>query len=188
MRTIRPAITATTLVLVGLLFVGAGPATEPATPDSITSEMHVQEFPACTYLYASQETTIAQMGPVIAEIMTRLGEAIQEGQVRVVGAPIFVYKGATGDMNKPFQLDIGFPVAEGTQGNDDLKVRTLDKYRCATVIYSGPVAQIGQAYQKVFTDLMEAGLKPSGDSREMHFYWESAESPNNVVLIQIGVQ
>jgi hypothetical protein len=33
-----------------------------------------------------------------------------------------------------------------------------------------------------------AGLKPSGDMREMYLYWEGPESANNVIQVQMEVK
>jgi predicted transcriptional regulator YdeE len=165
------------------------PPNDPADmPEFVITDLRVQDFPAVTYLYAQQETTIAEIGQAIPPMMQKLEEAIDSGEVKVQGAPIFVYDGATGEMNKPFQLLIGFPVREGTKAQGDLQVKQLEPYHCATAIYSGPMQHVGMAYQKVFTDIFAAGLKPVGGSREMHMYFESPESPNNIFQIQVAVQ
>jgi effector-binding domain-containing protein len=167
---------------------GAAPAQAGDFPDFVISEMRVQEFPERTYLYVQHETTLAEIGPVVQQSFEQLMEPIMSGEVQVLGAPIFVYKGATGEMNKPFELQIGWPVADNTKEVGDLKVRKLEKYRCATVLYSGSMQNIAQAYMKIMPELMQAGLQPSGDSREMHLYHETPDSPNNIVLIMVGVK
>jgi effector-binding domain-containing protein len=194
------ALVLVTLVLVSATYLAAQPATQPAKaneppgaaadlPEFVISDLRVQDFPAVTYLYTEQETTIAELGQVIPAMMAKLGEVIEGGSVQIRGAPIFVYDGATGEMNKPFKFQVGFPVAEGTKVDAaDLQVRQLEPYHCATVLYSGSMANVGQAYQKVFTDIMAAGLKPKGGSREMHMYFENPESPNNIMQIQVAVE
>ena len=165
------------------------PPNDPADlPEFVITELRVQDFPAVTYLYAQQEATIGELGQIIPTLLQKLEEAIDGGEVKVTAAPLFIYEGATGEMNKPFQLLVGFPVAAGTKPQGDLQVKQLEPYHCATVIYSGSMQNVGQAYQKVFTDLFAAGLKPSGGSREMHMYFESPESPNNIFQIQVAVQ
>ncbi|MGH7176817.1 MAG: hypothetical protein ACREJC_05495 [Tepidisphaeraceae bacterium] len=169
-------------------------AAEPAKPDPgprdgfVVSKMRVQEFKGTSYFFTTTQTTIAQMSPVVTKMMQDLGAAVGEHSVHVMGAPVFVYKGATGEMDKPFTLEVGFPVDSATKPVGEFKVRELEPMRCATVLFSGPMAQIGQAYQQVFPELFAAGLQPSGESREMHVYWEGLESPNNMVLIQIGLK
>ena len=165
------------------------PPNDPADmPEFVMTELRVQDFPAVTYLYTQQETTIGELGQVIPGMLQKLEEAIDGGEVKVTAAPLFIYEGTTGDMSKPFQLLVGFPVREGTKAPDGLQVKQLEPYHCATAIYSGAMEHVGQAYQKVFTDIFAAGLKPVGGSREMHMYFESPESPNNIFQIQVGVQ
>ena len=63
-------------------------------------------------------------------------------------------------------------------------VRQLEPIRCASALFSGPIAQIGVAYSQIFPSIIQQGLTPSDEVREMHLYWEGAESRNNVVMIQ----
>lgn len=156
--------------------------------DFVVSEMRVQAFPAVTYLYTQHQTTLAEIGDVVRAAMEQMGEAIAEGKVPVAGPPLFIYTGATAEMDKPFDLQIGFPVHEGAAAEGDMKLRDLPAFRCATAVFSGSMAHIGQAYQQLFAQIGEAGLVPTGETREMHLYFESPESPNNVVLIQAGVK
>ena len=202
MRLLNRLAVLVVFALAAVTHVAAQPATQPAKPanepppgaaadlpEFVISELRVQDFPAVTYLYTQQETTIAGLGQVIPGMLEKLMEAIEGGGVQMRGAPLFIYDGATGEMDKPFKLQVGFPVAEGTKVDAaDLEVRQLEPFHCATVLYSGSMANVGQAYQKVFTDLFAAGLKPAGGSREMHMYFESPESPNNVMQIQVGVE
>ena len=36
--------------------------------------------------------------------------------------------------------------------------------------------------------IREAGLEPNGEEREFTTYWEGFDSPNNIILIQVGVK
>jgi effector-binding domain-containing protein len=163
------------------------PAQPGADDDFVISRMRIQDFPAVTYFYYPTETTIAQLATVIPPIMEQMGKLIEEQKVKPQAAPVFVHKGATQDHSKPFHMEIGIPAAEGAQGHEEWKVRQLEAFHCATVIFSGPVARIGQAYQELFTQVFAAGLQPTGETREMHLHWEGPESPNNVSIIMVGV-
>ncbi|MGF7473518.1 hypothetical protein WFJ45_22205, partial [Salmonella enterica subsp. enterica serovar Minnesota] len=74
--------------------------------------------------------------------MEQLWNDVQQNQVQIVGSPVFVYNGATGEMDKPFELQVGFPVAGDTKPIGEAKVRELEKYRCATVLFSGAMNDI----------------------------------------------
>jgi len=164
----------------------AAPAA-PGNEEPIVTKMRVQDYKAETYFYIQTETTINQLSAVVPETLPKLFAAIKENSVDISGPMIFVYHGATQDRDKPFQLEIGFAVAPGSKEAGDFKVRELAAFHCASVIYSGPIAQVGLAYQGLFTELFGAGLQPTGETREMYLYWEAPESPNNVEVILAGV-
>ena len=188
-----------TLMILALVAGGVAAQHQPATPSTqpagvadpgelIVTKLRVQDLPAITYFYIPTETTLERIGETVQEIMPKMLSTIQENRVNITGPGEFVYHGVTQDPTKPFQLEIGFPVAEGTKEAGDCKVRKLEAFHCASVIYSGPVAQVGQAYQQLFTELFAAGMQPTGETREMYLYWESPESANNIELIMAGVQ
>ncbi|MBC8107831.1 MAG: GyrI-like domain-containing protein [Anaerolineae bacterium] len=165
----------------------AAAAVAPANDEPIVTKMRVQDYKETPYFYSSTETTLNQIGQVVPETLPKLFAAIKENNVEVTGPMIFVYHGATQDRDKPFKLEIGFTVAPGAKEAGDFKVRDLEPFHCASVIYSGPITQVGVAYQGLFTELFGAGLQPTGETREMYLYWESPESPNNVQVIMAGV-
>jgi effector-binding domain-containing protein len=178
----------------------ADPASQPAKPaqpaqpaqqqdqEPVITKMRIQDFPAVHYFYASTETNLTQISATVQETMPKVLTALKENSVAPVGPSIFVYHGVTQDPNKPFTLEIGFPVADTAKDAGDMKVRQLEAFHCASVIYSGPISQVTQAYQQVFTEIFAAGLQPTGETREMYLYWDGPESPNNVELILVGVQ
>ena len=178
--------------------VSAAPSTAPAAPaapvappddnDMLISKMRLQDIKGCTYFFAATETTIPQLHTVIPSTMESLETATKEHQIEISGAPLLIYHGITQDMAKPFELEIGFPVKEGSKAAGDFKVREVPTFHCATVIYSGPVQRVGEAYQQLFMELMQAGMQPTGETREMYLYWEAPESPNNIELIMAGVK
>jgi effector-binding domain-containing protein len=164
----------------------ARPATQPA--ECLVGEMHIQRIPAINYFYGSAETTFAQLPETTGRIMPDIIKSQEEGKVRSVGPDLFVYRGLTGDMGKPFTLEMGFPVAEDAKAFGNFRIRKLDPVRCATILYTGPTARISKAYEKLMPAIFAAGLKPTGESREFYLYWENPDSLNNVVQIQVGIE
>jgi effector-binding domain-containing protein len=67
-------------------------------------------------------------------------------------------------------------------------VRMAPEFRAATVIYTGPPAGVGEVYQKLIPAVKQMGLELTGEDREFTFYWDGVESPNNIILIQVGVK
>ena len=187
------------IALIGLMCLvhvarGAEPATKPAAkdaggqPEFVVTDVRVLQPKARQYLYAETTTSYAEMKPVVDKMVDNLHQVMADGHIRPAGSVILVYKGAMKDMNRPFQLQVGIPVPDDTKDVGDFRVRTLGSSRMATVVYSGPIANIGSAYEQAFQQLLMAGLQPTGENREQYLLWEGGESPNNVVLIQIGVK
>ena len=191
---LRQRLGVVTLALVSLVLPGLAPAAEEpkkapeAKPEFVIGEMRVQRLPGRTYLYSERETTLAKIGQAFAEVVPAIVKVAEEGRARITGPLVSVCLGATGEPETPFKLSIGFFVADDTKPVGDFKVRKLADFRCATVLFSGPAAKTGEAYKKLFESLTAAGHTPTGETREYSLYWESAESPNNVMLIQAGIQ
>ncbi len=162
---------------------------EPPKPaEFIIGEMHVQTIPAQDFIYGSAETTFEKMGEVINKYIPLLVEGIKDGKIIQKSSAMFIYKGLIDDMSKPFTLEIGWCVTEKTKELGELKVRKAAEFKCATILYTGSLSNIGKAYEKVIPAAKAAGYTTTGESREMYLYFEEPESVNNVVQIQIGVK
>ena len=162
----------------------AAPATRPA--DFLVGPVHYQTLRPTNYLYTSTETTLNKIQDAIEEAMPNLLKGFK--QVQITGPMIMVYHNATPDPEKPFKLDVGFPIMPPDQEPAGLKVRELPQLKCATIIYTGPIDQIGKAYEKIMPAVFQAGHKTTGEIREVYMYWEDPNSPNNVVQIQVGIK
>ena len=53
---------------------------------------------------------------------------------------------------------------------------------------SGPLSKVPEAYNKLMGALPPMNLKPTTTVREYYLYWETPESPNNIVQIQVGIE
>jgi effector-binding domain-containing protein len=169
---------------------GAAAGAPAAEAAPLIGEMRVRTMGAATFAYIEVETTSDRLGDAIGEALPKLDEASDSGKAKIAG-PFGLYypKGAHVQPDKQLPVQIGHIVREGsTGGGGDVKIRKTEPFKCATAVYTGPVAEIGQSYQKLFPAISAAGLKPSGEEREFTLYFESVESPNNVLLIQVGVK
>jgi effector-binding domain-containing protein len=117
-----------------------------------------------------------------------LEAASKQGKVHYTGAALFVYHGVTQDFAKPFTLDIGYLAADDAKAAGEFKVRKLDEFRCATVLYTGPVTSIHAAYGKLMPALGKAGHKPTTENREYYMYYETPDSPNDVTMVAVGIE
>jgi predicted transcriptional regulator YdeE len=167
------------------------PATKPAAGapgDSMVGEMRVETLKGVTYLHMDTQVTLMTIGPTVEPAVTKLLKMLSDAHIAPAGPLMFVYHNATANPNKKFTLEIGFPVKEDVEAPAGLTKTKAEPFKCATMLYSGPVAKMGAADQQLYTDLFGEGLTPTGVMRDYYLYFEDKESANNVVLIQVGVQ
>jgi effector-binding domain-containing protein len=157
---------------------GAGVDTEPSI-----GQMRVRKLPGFTYLYASREVTIGQIGPAAHAELPKLLSAMKAKGIFPTGPAVLTYHGATGDPNQKFQMDVGIQVAEGTDAPAGYQVKKVQPALSATVLYGGAVSGLKKAYGELFGNLPSRDLIPTGETREYYMSWDSADSPNNVLLL-----
>ncbi|HEY2585981.1 MAG TPA: GyrI-like domain-containing protein [Tepidisphaeraceae bacterium] len=167
----------------------AGPATQPVatTPDYVISDVRVQTIAGFTFLYDSTRTSFQAMSEPVERTIAAMEKAITEGKIHPSGPLVFVYRDLK-DPNQPFTLDVGFGVPDDTAAFGNYQVRKVEPFKCATVLFSGPLAKVPEAYNKLMGALPALNLKPTTTVREFYLYWETPDSQNNIVQIQVGVQ
>lgn len=164
-------------------------STRPATqPDYSVTDMRLQELPPAPYFYLATRTNLHDIGAAVESMMDKLQSAAEQGRVTFAGPAIFVYHGVTEETDKPFDLEVGYAVRPSVRAFDDFKVRTLDRFHCATAIYNGPIDSIGKAYDKLIGQMIDAHLSPGEESREFYLLWNGARSPNDVVQVEVGIR
>lgn len=159
-------------------------------PGPLLGEVRVRDLAPVTYAYVTTETTFDKLGETIGETMPKFIKAAEAGKIKP-GGP-FVLRYPEGSAHKaplkPFKVEIGMMVIADSAGDEEVKVKRSEPFKAATLLYTGPVSQIGQSYQKLFPAIERMGLEPTGEEREFTLYWEDLESANNVVMIQVGVK
>jgi effector-binding domain-containing protein len=165
------------------------PAAKGANSGVTIGEMRIQDVPAMTFLYLTAETTFAKMGEPVMQGFDKIFGSAVEAKLLIARPTMLVYQGGPHyDPQKTFNLEFGIVVGDDTQAVGDCKVRKTEAFHCATILYTGPVDQQGQAYQKLIPAIKAAGHTPTGEEREMCLYWEGLESANNVFIMMIGIK
>ncbi len=160
----------------------------PKDSDVSVSPMTVRTLKDCTFLYRSIETDMQNSAQRIEAEMKSLAEEIKSAKIMAVGSPIFVFQNPTPEAGKTFTIEMGFPVAAETKAPASSKVRSLEPFRAATVMFSGPMPALRGAYEQLYQQISQAGLTPGTELRQYTLYWESVDSPNNVMLLQVGLE
>ncbi len=152
-------------------------------------EMRVQTVPELPYLHLSAETTFAKMAEPVKQGFDKIFASAVEARIFFARPTMLVYQGSPhASPDKAFQMEIGVIVGPDTATPADLKVRKTAAFKCASVLYTGPVNQQGEAWQKLIPAAKAAGHTPTGEERELCLYWEGFDSPNNVFLMQLGIK
>jgi hypothetical protein len=141
-----------------------------------------------TFLYVSMETTNADLGSVVTALMMQFDDSMKSGLFLPTGGPVFEYHQSMGDQNKPFTLRVGYPVADGTKAFGGFQVGKLTPKKAATAIFVGRASSLGQAYQKLYTEIAVAGLTPGDVRRERFLFYEDQQSANNIMQIEIELK
>jgi len=150
--------------------------------------MRVQELKGMTYLFVSSKTNIAQLGDHIRQSTEKIQPALKAGAVKPIGPILIIFHGMNQNAGGEFPLEVGFPVADDITAPNGFEIKKLDKFRCATVLYSGSMQQIRRAFEAVYNDLLGAGLEPTDETRQAILLFEGQDSVNNVAMIQVGVR
>ena len=145
--------------------------------------MRLRELPAFGYLYVTRNTTLNTIGPTVDAKIAKLLAAMKANGIGPVGPPVLIYHNMTGDPNQKFDLDIGMEVADSAVAPAGYKLAHKAAAHCATVLFGGSVADLGQAYKELFTNLSTRDLIPTGETREYYLTWDGGQSPNNVIWI-----
>jgi effector-binding domain-containing protein len=66
-------------------------------------------------------------------------------------------------------------------------VAALAPFPCASLLYSGGLDHLSDAYDLLMEAIEDVGLQHVEEAREWYLYFEEDDSPNNVTLIQLKV-
>lgn len=159
-------------------------ADAPAPASPTVSDLRMQNLKGYTYAFVSGQTSLAKIQDAIALLMPKVDAAVDSGALRPVGPYVFTYHGASADPNKQFTLDIGVIVKDPAAKPAGIQIAKIAPLYCASVIFTGPPTQLGQAYGKLYGELARRGLQPTDISREFYLYWEGPDSMNNIIQVQ----
>jgi hypothetical protein len=159
------------------------PATAAAEPAIQIAEVREQTMPGFQFCHVSENASVAKIGQAIGKLMPKLERALKDGGLKPAGNVIFIYRGVP----EAFTLEVGVPVAEGAVAPEGFAIRKVEPFRCLTTLYSGPMARMREAYERVMGEVFMRG-EPLPEWRESYLYHEGASSPNNVTHIQVGIK
>lgn len=143
--------------------------------------MDIHTTEAIAVLRRKGRMTIPQIGEQAALAYEALYAEAMARQLVVNGPPLFVAQSMPRDAHTEFDLDFCLPVASD-------EPPALPALCCARLMYEGPLAELFTGgYQPLLQAMAAAGLRASGESREIYHAWHGPESADNQIEIQIGI-
>ncbi|GGY19867.1 hypothetical protein GCM10011289_24160 [Paludibacterium paludis] len=152
--------------------------------------MHQKVVEPLTVLYAAQELTIPEIGSHAEKLCAALLAEAQKQRLSIAGPWVFVYHKLPANGTDRCLAEFCLPVDGPETGSDSaFAVKTLNRFACAASEYRGSLAGLFEhGYQPLVNDITGAGLRVTGESREIYHAWAAPDSPDNRVELQFGVE
>lgn len=139
-------------------------------------------------LVVSTKTTLKNIAKDTYPLCEALMEDVKKFGITPAGPLEFIYFGASGDMEKEFELEIALPVSPDTTAQGSrYKIKDTKPFKCATYIHKGGVDKLFAVYEELFKELDWDKMKSTEEVREVYQNWVSPESEENITEIQIGI-
>ncbi len=161
---------------------------QAADPESSLTPIRIKEIPEKQFFCLKKELLMAEVQAFAAEKFQELVRKATQLRLGQKGPLVLTISGYQGDPTKTFTAEVDFPYAEQ---NDDYKgayaYRTAPKFKCASVIYQGPIGGTGESWGKLVQAAIAAGHQPTGESREVFLDFEGPDSKDNIIELQLGI-
>lgn len=142
--------------------------------------MQIYSLAPITVLQRRERLSIAQIAAQAGPACTALRAEAEARDLVVNGPMIFQAWQMPQDAHGEFELNFCLPVAGGDQ--------QLPALQCASTIHEGPLDELfSRGYRPLLEAIAAAGLRPTGESREVYHRWNGPEATDNRIEIQIGV-
>jgi hypothetical protein len=160
------------------------------TPEFLITQMRVLTMKEMTFFYVTaQPVPFDRLDESLDALLSSLYIAKAQTHLTEAGPDIVRYYPAGTDRPGLFVMEVGVLVKPGTEPAGEAQVKLLPPYRCASLLlWGGPVAHIGQTYETLSQAIQTAGLERTGECREYTYWFESVDSPNNLMGIYMGLE
>lgn len=136
----------------------------------------------------SLKTTINKLKSDTEPIIEALYKDVEKFGIQPAGPLEFIYRGASEDDNKEFDLEIALPVTNNPKPEwTQFDFKETSQLKCISNEYKGGMEQIAKAYTNIFEEIVKNGIQPTDEIREVYQNWVDFSSDENIVEIQIGI-
>lgn len=138
----------------------------------------------CISLNSTLKTLMADTGKLPNELVEK---ALELG-LEIAGPQIWVYDGADGNPNIPFELTIALPIGKTNGETGKFRFAEFPEFNCISEIHNGSWAKLGETYHKLMPAIAQKGLMYTGITREIYKVVDFEHQENCVTEIQIEVK
>lgn len=142
-----------------------------------------------TVVYHSVRTTIPGIFEKSETECPKLIKAVDALGLSSSGPWIFIAHNLAKNGQDQFQLEFCLPVTGNQEsmkkGQETIPMKILPAMDCASFTWRGPIRHLfTRGYGPLLKSIKDAGLKLSGESREIYHVWNGKKSTENEVEIQ----
>ncbi len=160
-----------------------------AQADFLIGQMRVVTMGEITYFYVgNQPTEFKNLDRDLDILLDKLEQAKKMAGLAAVGPDVVRYFPAGSHAPGLYWMEVGIPVSAGTSPVGEARVKTLPPYHCAGMLLWGGLMHMGQTHVTLERAVAEAGLQKTGEYREWNYWFESVDSPNNLIGLYLGIQ
>jgi len=139
------------------------------------------------FIYYRTETTINELVKLFPVGQELFKEAVRL-KIYITGPVHWHYIGITGDLTKPFTVEVTVPVGEIPKDYDGpYHFKRTEPFKCISLIHEGAWTDIPQSYGKLIQYIGEHQLTPAGINREVYVNADFAHPDANTTEIQFGI-
>lgn len=160
----------------------------PTASDFQISPMRVLTLPPISFFYVTnQPTAFSNLDRDLDPLLDSLYAAKKLAQLGEMGPDIVRYYRAEPGEVDLFRMEVGIAVNPEVRPAGEALVKPLEEYPCAGILLWGGLTHIVQAYETLTREMQAAGIKHTGECREVTYSFESPVSPNNLMGIYMGL-
>lgn len=187
MKTNRNAIIRTMTVLAMLLATSATGFGQDDDKNWSNTPFEIKEVDAVKALVIHNEVTVAEIGPAMAEMYSKLFAYLEANELQPAGPPFSVYY--TWDPEGKTSFDVGVPVQKKVKASGDVAYKEFESIKAVSTLYTGAYENMEAVYNNMMAYLEKEKIEPG-------YVWEvyltdpeSTEDPNqNQTMIYFQIK
>jgi|GEM_PF-2115527 len=150
--------------------------------------MEKKIMPSQKAIVKTVRTTLKTIVSAFGEWPCKMWAEVEKSGLQVAGAAVFVYRGCDENPDTEFELQMCVPVVDYSAYQGEFEKVELQEFTCLESLFVGSMPDIGpKGWTPFMTEVMQKNIAFTKESREVYIKWVDFNSPDNQVLMQIGV-